>query len=314
MIENILLTSLPLMPFFLGIYIVFLMRSDLDLTLAGTYGVTSGVTATLLVSGVPPVLVVVACLVIGAALGLVTFLLKTALRIPVLMCGLIMSISLYTVALRAMDKRPTISLINTPTLFDYLGAGFTGQVVVLGVCAIIVFVLVGLFLKTDLGLAVRASAKNSQMAKSNAFDDRVGLAIALALANALAGLAGSLVVQSQSYAAVSLNVEIAIAGIGGGVIGALILRPNTSTVTRMLVAVVLGGFIYETVSVLALEAGLDPVDLKLVTGVTLVAAIALQAGVRHVGDRLRGRSSPPYELIDEQTAEQVAQELTGRES
>ena len=66
MLQNILLSFLPMIPLYLGIYLVFVMRSDFDLGVAGTYGVGSAITAVMLAAGLP-VWLTIACAILAAA-------------------------------------------------------------------------------------------------------------------------------------------------------------------------------------------------------------------------------------------------------
>lgn len=319
MIENILISSLPFIPLYVGVYIVFLMRSEFDLTLAGTYGVASGLTATMISHGQSPFLAILASVVVAAALSLVTFGMYAVLRIPVFLGGLIMATALYTVALRVMDKQPSISLLGAKTLFDRgpfaaIPNGNWRMILPLALICLVAMTLVWLLLKTDIGLAIRVSGRNAQMARANGFDDRWGTLVALAMASGLAGLSGSVAVQAQRFAAVSLNADVLIAGLGGIVVGAMILRPTNSRPVRILATVLVGAFIYQAVIVIALDLGLDPVDVDLVNGLTLVAAIALQLVIRRIVARMRDRAHTDFELFDTRTTTQIARELTGQGS
>nr|MDT0664762.1 hypothetical protein [Micromonospora sp. DSM 115978] len=100
------------------------------------------------------------------------------------------------------------------------------------------------------------------MARSQGVDDRRSLALCLALANASAGLSGSLVVQSQGFADSSGGAGILLAGVGAVMLGELIGRPrNGSAVARILISVVIGTLVYRLVLVGALRVGLEATDL-----------------------------------------------------
>lgn len=318
MIANILISAVPLIPVYLAIYLLFLMRNDFDLTLGGTFGVGGAVTAVLLIGGVPVPLAMLAGVLAGGLLGLVTALLHSKLRIPIFLAGLVMLIALYSVALRVMDKKPTIGLTGTTTILSPLediggDAFYYAASAILGSVVLLALVIVGLFLKTEIGLAVRASGINTQMARSNGIDDKRTAAIALFVGNALAALSGALVVQSQSFVAVSMTQgTVVLSGLGGVIIGSFITRPTSSKVLRIMAAVVVGALIYQLIVVVALELGLDPVDMNLVTAGTLVVAVAIQLVVRKVVATSRGRAVVEYQPLRDTTTNELINSISGK--
>lgn len=319
MLQNILLSFLPMIPLYLGIYLVFVMRSDFDLGVAGTYGVGSAITAVMLSAGLPVSLTIACAVLAAAAFGLVTTALYWVLRIPVFLGGLIMAIALYSVALAIMGKQPTISILGATTVMSIAGPpsdpSYTPVVIgILLAFTVACVVLVGLFLKTKLGLAVRISGQNTLMSRSNGFNEKTGIAIALAIANGLAGLSGSLLVQTENYASVSVNAEVIIAGLGSVIIGAMVFRPDSSKIVRIVLSVLLGGLIYETVLVWSLSAGVDPAYTNLITGLTLIVAVAIQFVVRRVIAKVRGREVPPSKLFADGAAPVISRVLAGKDS
>lgn len=319
MFENILLSLLPMIPLYLGIYLVFVMRSDFDLGIAGTYGVGSAITAVMLAAALPVWLSILCAILAAAALGLVTTGLYWVLRIPVFLGGLIMAIALYSVALAIMGKQPTISILGKTTVMSPAGSpsSSTYTLTVIGILlafTVACVVLVGLFLRTKLGLAVRISGKNTLMSRSNGFNEKIGIAISLAIANGLAGLSGSLLVQTENYASVSVNAEVIIAGLGSVIIGAMVFRPDSSKILRIILSVLLGGLVYETVLVGSLSAGVDPAYTNLITGLTLVAAVIVQFIVRAIIARMRGRDITQMNFFSEGAAAAISKVLAGKES
>jgi putative ABC transport system permease protein len=128
-------------------------------------------------------------------------------------------------------------------------------------------------LHTDLGLALRATGDNETMVRAQGIDaDRMRL-IGLGLANALAGLSGALVAQFQGFADVQMGLGMIVAGLASVIIGETLLRPRTVALT--IAAVVLGSIAYRGVIAAALFVGLGPTDMRLVTSVIVVLALAV---------------------------------------
>jgi len=316
-IANAVLTAVPLIPLYLGIYLVFLMRNDFDLTLGGTYGLGGAIAAILLIHHVHYTVAILAAAVGGGLIGLVTAFMHSKLRIPIFLAGLIMLTALYTISLRVMNKKPTISLTSSDTILSGL-AGVNGDAFyfaaagILGIVALIALVAVGAFLKTEVGLALRASGINVQMARSNGFNDKFGAALALLVSNALAALSGALVVQSQAFVAVSMSQgTVILSALAGVIIGALVARPTSSKVLRVMLAVAMGAVIYQLMIVVALELGLDPVDLNLVTALILVLAIAAQILVRRAVALTRKQVPTDFSPLRESRTNELIKSLSG---
>lgn len=284
MIDSILIdtlvTGLPLAPAFLGIYLVLRIREDFDLTVEGSFALGGATTAVAIVGGVPAWVALALGAGSGALAGLLTASLNLLLKIPVLLAGLVMTMGLFSVTLRVLGM-PTVSLIGTETIFSPIasepGRGADlAMSAMLAVIVAVVFAGFALFLKTDVGLALRASGVNSRMVRSQGVDDRGLLVLSLMISNALSALSGGLLAQVQGYADVNMGTGIFIAGVGAVLLGALLLNPGGSRVVRIVLAVAVGCLLYRLILVGALRVGLPAGDLKGITALTLIAAVAAQ--------------------------------------
>ena len=133
--------------------------------------------------------------------------------------------------------------------------------------------LLALLLATDLGLALRAIGNNPVMARSNGISTRRGLTLGIAAGNGLVALAGALVAMYQGFADVTMGIGSLILGLGAVIVGESVLRPRT--VPLALLAVVVGSVLFRAMIALALQLGMEPVDLKLATALLLLAALGL---------------------------------------
>lgn len=281
LLVDALVTGLPYAPAFLGIFLVLRIRADFDLTVEGSFALGGAVTAMTVLAGVPAWPAVALGVIGGALAGLVTALLHLVLRVPVLMAGLVMSMGLFTVTLRVLG-RPTAGLIGQETIFAWVAAR-PGRAADLGMSlvllAVVAFVLLGFvaFLKTELGLALRASGAGAGMVRGQGVNDHALLVLSLMLANGFSALSGALLVQVQGFADVNMSFGLFVAGAGAVLLGALLVNPSGSQVLRMAVAVLAGCLLYRLILVGALRFGLPAGDLRGITALTLVLAIAAQA-------------------------------------
>src|SRR5690606_5288666 len=210
-----------------------------------------------------------------------TAALHLVLRIPVLMAGLVMNMALFSVTLRVLGV-PTVSVVGVDTIFtpfvDRPGrAADVARSVELTVIVVAVLATVAAFLKTEIGLALRASGLSPLMVRSHGVDDRRLLVLSLMLANGLSALSGNLLTQVQGFADVNVGAGMFVSGVGAVLLGVVLLAPTGSKVVRIVAAVGIGSILYRFVLVSALRAGLPAGDLRGVTALTLVIAVAAQS-------------------------------------
>jgi putative tryptophan/tyrosine transport system permease protein len=259
----------------LGTYLTLRLLNFADLTVDGSFALGGGTAAVLISQGVPIPFALLAALVFGSLAGLVTALIHTRLGVNDLFSGILTTTGLYTITLRLMGRSniPLTDLTPVVHLPD-LGQGDDGRwaialtLVVLGLVG-----LISLFMATDFGLALRAIGNNPTMARANAIPQGLGVCVGVAAANAMVALAGALVTMYQGFADVTMGIGSLILGLGMVIIGESVLRPRT--IPMALLAAVLGAILFRLLIAIALQLGLEPVDLKLTTAVLLLLAMAL---------------------------------------
>src|SRR6185436_14964406 len=243
----------------------------------GSYPLGGAVAAALLVAGTNPFLATLGAIFAGAAAGLATALIHTKLRNNII-AGIIVMTALYTINLRVMGKANT-PLLNTPTVFGDVAGWFSLSENVMTTIPIAAAMLAigGLllvwFFHTDLGLAVRATGQNETMALSLGVDvDRTKM-VGLALSNGFIALSGALVAQNHGFADIGMGIGILVTGAAAVLIGEAIFGDRTIAV--WVFAAVVGVLLYRLLVALALRLGLEPIDLRLVTALLLLLALAV---------------------------------------
>jgi putative ABC transport system permease protein len=261
----------------LGVLVSFRFFRFPDLTAEGSYPLGGAVAASLLVAGAGPVLATLAAIAAGVLAGMTTALIHTRLRINNIIAGIIVMTALYTVNLRVMG-RANVSLLSVQTLFDQATAAIgASEAAVTIVLAALLLALAGAalawFMRTDLGLAVRATGENETMIRSLGVDtDRTKL-IGLGLSNGAIALSGALVAQDHGFADIGMGIGILVTGAAAVMIGEALF--GDGPIERWVVATVVGVLVYQLLVALALRVGLAPVDLKLITAALLLLALVL---------------------------------------
>ena len=276
----------------LGVYLTFRILDFADLTVDGSFTTGAALAAIGIVNGMPPALATLVAFAGGLAAGVVTGLLHTKGRINGLLAGILTQIGLYSVNLRIMGKS-NIALLREDTAMTPLReADLLGTWVSVGIFLALALVLLGAliwFLHTDVGLAMRATGDAPDMIRSFGVNTDNQKILGLALSNGLVALCGSLIAQFQGFADIGMGIGMIVAGLASVIIGQAIL--GRSSVWIAATAVVLGSVLYRVVIQLALEVGLNPNDMKLISAVLVVLALVLPQwkGFARMGGVMRRR-------------------------
>jgi putative ABC transport system permease protein len=211
----------------------------------------------------------------GFIAGNVTALLHTKLKIQPLLAGILVMLALYSVNLRVMGGRANIPLINQTTIFGLLAGNDWGPLIIPAAILILLILLLFLFLQTRFGLILRATGDNDQMVRAIGGNTDVTILMGLAIANSLVALSGAIIAQYQSFTDISMGVGMVIIGLASVIIGEVIF--GVSSLLRRLLAVVLGAMVYRFVIALAMEAGMPPTDMKLISALVVTVALSMPA-------------------------------------
>ena len=263
----------------IGVYLSFRVLSFPDLTVDGSFPLGAAVAAVLIVSGINPWAATGVAMVAGAAAGLVTAFLNVRFAILHLLASILTMIALFSINLRVMGKPNVAIIANETMLTPFYGLGlseFTVKPLFLAVLVIVAVAVVGRFLLSEAGLAMRATGANARMAEAQGVDTRLQIYLGLALSNALVALGGALFAQTNGFADVTSGIGTIVVGLAAVIVGETVLR--TRLIVIALVGCVLGSVVYRLAIQFALSAdvlGLKASDLNLVTAVLVTIALVL---------------------------------------
>ncbi len=260
----------------LAIMIPFRLLDFADMTSEGAFALGGCVSGVLLASGLPPVPAILIAVGCGFAAGCCTAFIHLRFRIHTLLAGILMITMLYSINLRIMG-RSNLSVFGTPTLFDWVpgiaGGSPVAKIAVAGLVCSATLLLLVLFLKTEKGTAFRAVGANPHMAEAQGINVWLATILGVGAAGGFAGLGGALMVQSQGFADVNMGLGILINGLASLMIGEAIVGKRG--VLRQVAAPFVGAIVYYQLVSLCLAAGMPPPDLKLATGLFVLAMLAL---------------------------------------
>jgi len=257
-----------------GIFLSLRILNIPDITTDGSY--TSGgiITAWMLVNGWSPIVAVLASMLSGAIAGIFTGTIHTRLKVHPLLAGIIVMTGLYSINL-AILGRPNQPLINIDNLLMSTSDNTDHSSLILLLFSMALIIVINLFLKSDMGIALRATGNAESMVKSMGVNPERMKIIGLGISNSLTALSGSLMTQYQGFGDVNMGIGIVISGLGAVMIGDVLLRNATSRkIYLQLTAVVLGCILFRLILATALNVGVDPNYLKLITSLLVLSIIA----------------------------------------
>lgn len=263
----------------LALFLSYTMLNVCDLSTDGCFTLGAAVGAAVALAG-HPWLSLGAAMAAGICSGFIVAILQTRMGVNSLLAGIIVNTALYSINIAVMGGSSLLNLNKTDTVFSLLktalaGTPFAGgyKLIVSGTAVLLALVFITLFLRTRLGLAIRATGNNPDMVRSSSVNPAFTTTVGLCAANALTGLSGCLMAQSQKAVDINLGtgmVTIALASllIGGTVMG-------RGGVFRRAVGVVLGSVIFRLVYTVALRLNMPAFMLKLVSSVIVILAISV---------------------------------------
>ena len=275
----------------LALFLSFRVLNIADMTTDGAFTLGCAVSATVAVAG-HPILALGAAMVAGACAGSITALLQTKLKIPSILAGIITNTGLYTVNLAVMGFSSNISLMRSPTLFSlvqpYLGSFY--KLLPAALLTVLAGALLVLFLRTRLGLSIRATGDNPNMVRASSINTGFTITVGLCIANALTALSGAVLAQYQKTADINLGTGMVIIGLASLIIGET-LMPKGKLWKKALGAI-LGSILYRFIIAIALRLDLPSECLKLISAIIVALAIGLPTIKTALRPAAKGGSKP----------------------
>lgn len=252
----------------LGVYITYKILDFPDLSVDGSFPLGAAVAASSLVLGIHPLLATILAFGAGMVAGGITGYLHVKFKITNLLSGILVMIGLYSINLRIMGKA-NVPLFNQQTIFS----NPLQPIFIIILFAFCVKFGLDIFLKTKFGFLIKATGDNPQLVTALGIDIGMTKIIALMISNGLVALSGALVAQYQRFSDVGMGSGIIVMGLASIIFGEAMLKRVPLIVPTTMALV--GSILYKTSTAFALKLGLPPTDLKLITAVIVVSALAL---------------------------------------
>ena len=262
----------------LALFLSYSMLNVCDLSTDGCFTLGATVGAVVTISG-HPYLALPAAMAAGIASGFITAFLQTKMGVNSLLAGIIVNTALYSVNIAVMGNASLLNLNRYDTVFtkalDFLkGTAFSQyyKLIVAVIAVVLVAVFLGLFLKTKLGLAIRATGDNPDMVRSSSINPIFTTIIGLCIAHSFTALSGCLLAQSQKSVNIDIGTGMVTVALASLLIGNVFL--GKKKMPFRILGMVLGAFVFRLVYTIALRFDMPAFMLKFVSSVIVIAAIS----------------------------------------
>lgn len=273
-IELGLISSLTVLALFLS----YTMLNVCDLSTDGCFTLGAAVGAMVALSG-HPFLSIIAAMAAGVASGLIVSVLQTKMGIDSLLSGIIVNTGLYSINIAIMNNSSLVNLNKTETIFTILKKKLEGtfladwyKLIVALLFVTLVIVFLSFFLRTRLGLAIRATGNNPAMVKASSINPAFTTIVGLCISNSFTALSGCLLAQNQKAANIDIGGGMVTVALASLLIGNAFL--GKGKVTRRAIGAVLGACIFRFVYTVALRFNMPASMLKLVSSLIVIIAIS----------------------------------------
>ncbi|MBO0469346.1 ABC transporter permease [Enterococcus sp. DIV0242_7C1] len=260
----------------LGIFMTYRILNFPDMTTEGSFPLGGAVCVTAITSGIHPVFATLLGVLAGMCAGLVTGLLFTKGKIPVILAGILVMSGLNSVILYVMQT-PNLSLLNKPKIQDFFlqfDLPNYYDIVFLGVIFLVIIIsLLLFFFNTNLGQAYIATGDNEHMARSLGIKTDSMKILGLTLSNGVIALSGALIAQNDGYADVNKGTGVIVIGLASIIIGEVLF--GELTFAERLVAIVVGSIIYQLLILAVIKLGFDTTYLKIFSAVILAVCLMI---------------------------------------
>ena len=262
----------------LALFLSYSMLNVCDLSTDGCFTLGAVVASTVALSG-HPYLALLSALLSGILSGAVTALLQTKMGIDSLLSGIIVNTGLYSVNIAIMDGSSILNLNKTETVFTkvksllentFLASSYRVLTALLFVALVVLFLV--LFLRTRLGLAIRATGDNPDMVSSSSINPAFTTVVGLCISSSFTALSGALLSFSQKSVNVNSGSGMVTIALASLLIGRTFM--GKGTIAKRAVGAVLGAIIFRLVYTIALRFRLPSYSLKLVSSVIVIIAIS----------------------------------------
>lgn len=252
----------------LGVYITYTILDFPDLSVDGTFALGAAITGAFIIKGMDPFISLAAAFIGGAIGGLATGILHVKLKITNLLSGILVMIGLYSINLRIMGKA-NLPMFNKKNIFS----SNISIVITLVLIVMAVKLLMDILFKTKFGYILRATGDNDTLVTSLGVNKGTVKIAGLMISNGLVALSGAIMAQYQGFSDISMGTGFIVIALASIILGQSVFKKIT--LLKGTTIVIIGAFLYKLSVGFAINLGVPPTDLKLITSLIVVITIII---------------------------------------
>lgn len=232
-----------------------------------------------------PILALFAAMLSGVLSGYITAFLQTRLGVESILAGIIVNTGLYTVNLAVMGFSSTLSIFKCDNVFSMAKESLSGvlggwyKLVVALVIVLAAAGLLALFLKTRLGLSIRATGDSPDMIKASSVNPAFTITVGLCISGSLTALSGAVLAQYQKSCDINLGTGMVTIALASLIIGETLI--GKGGMFRRALGAIIGSCLYRLFVAVALRLNVPAECMKLVSALIVAVAIASPALKRY---------------------------------
>ncbi len=287
-IIDIFKMGLPYALLALGIFMSYRVLDIADLSCEGTFTLGGTLSALFLIKGVDPFLATFLGMLAGFVAGIITGLIHTKLKITALLSGIITMTGLFSINLVIMglangkDYDAMVNLGDIPgreitVIYESFLAIFNKNnyniIFISLLIVLLIFFVIYWFFGTEIGMSIRATGINPNMARAQGINTNVMIILGLGISNALISLSGSLYSQTNGNASSTMGVGVLVIGLASIIIGEGIFGKRSFK--NWIISVVLGALAYYSIVVVAVKLGLPTYYQKLLYALLILVVLVV---------------------------------------
>lgn len=259
----------------IALFVSYTMLGVCDLSTDSCFTLGAVTGAVVAISG-HPYLAIVTAIVAGCLSGFIVSFLQTRLGIDSLLAGIVVNSGMYSINIFLMSGSSLLNMNKTVTIFtmfkDLMSNSFYKIILVFAI-VLVVIILLSVFFKTKLGLAIKATGSNVAMVKNSSIDPKFTTTVGLCLSGSICALSGCLLAQSQKSVSIDIGIGMLTIALASLLIGRTF--GDKGNAVKRLVFAVLGSIVFRIVYMIALRLNMPAYMLKFVSSVIVVLALFL---------------------------------------
>lgn len=278
----------------IGVFVSLRILDIPDLTVDGSF--ITGAAVSVMITNMQPskesgllfsILSLVLAMFAGAVAGAITGVLQTKLKVQPLLAGILTMTGLYSINLIIMADKPTVNINGKTTIFsdaqsaavqllggvDISTAKKLAIIPVLLTIVVVVAAILYWFLRTQVGMSIRATGDNVEMVNASSINSDAMKILGLAIANGIVALSGAVLTQDQNFADAKAGTGMVVVGIASIIIGETIFGKRS--VLNNLISAILGAVVYRIFITIVFQLGLPASYFKLLSAVIVIIAISV---------------------------------------